>query len=167
MMVESGVWATVSAFILLLDLVTQTAFGQIDPFKRDLFQFVRTNLTLRLAIAPTYLDSELGISDALGPHTDIGIAVAGGGFADSYQEVRRGTFLPSESFSGYGAEGGLSVYHLFNPEQQIPLNGVLRGLARYSTYDREDETAANFQVPKNRTTFSVRTGLRLAGQQGV
>src|SRR5207245_4089448 len=72
--------------------------SQIDPVKRQLLQvgynaaleghppqsiyafyyqnqpgFLNTNLTLRLAIAPTYLDSELGISSALGEHTDLGI----------------------------------------------------------------------------------------------
>src|SRR5216684_1719793 len=78
------------------------ALGQIDPVKRELIQFgynapleghpplsayafyyrnqpdfLHTNLTLRLAIAPTYVDSELGISQALGAHTDLGIGVAG------------------------------------------------------------------------------------------
>src|SRR2546430_14482424 len=71
--------------------------AQIDPAKRELIQlgynlpledsgplnayafyylnvphFVRTNFTLRLAVAPVYLDSELGISRLLGPHTDLG-----------------------------------------------------------------------------------------------
>ena len=32
--------------------------------------FYRTNLTLRLALAPLYLDSELGIQHAIGPQTD-------------------------------------------------------------------------------------------------
>ena len=42
--------------------------------------FLQTNLTLRLAVAPVYLDSELGISGALGEHTDLGIGLAGGGY---------------------------------------------------------------------------------------
>jgi hypothetical protein len=40
-------------------------------------EFVRTNLTLRLAIAPAYSDGELGIRDVLSPSTDIGIGIAG------------------------------------------------------------------------------------------
>src|ERR1035438_7552930 len=73
------------------------SFAQIDPVKRDLIQFgynqafeghqplaayayyyhnqpdfLRTNLTLRLAVAPVYLDSELGFLGALGPITDLG-----------------------------------------------------------------------------------------------
>src|SRR5947199_9748203 len=95
------------------------ACAQIDPVKRELLQvgynaaleghpplsiyaflyenipqFPLTNLTLRLAIAPTYLDSELGISQTLGENTDLGIGLAGGGFADNYVEVRQGKFLP-------------------------------------------------------------------------
>src|SRR6185295_14403530 len=100
--------------------------GQIDPVRRDLIQlgydaalqgraplagyafyyhnqpsFLRTNLTLRLAAAPVYLDAELGFAGALGEHTDLGVGLAGGGFADSYSEIRRGKFLPGESFPGH------------------------------------------------------------------
>jgi hypothetical protein len=167
-----------------------TARGQIDPERRELIEFgynaaleghaplsayayyyrnqpdfLRTNLTLRLAVAPTYLDSELGIGHAIGEHTDLGIGVAGGGFADSYAEIRRGTYFPSESFDGYGAQTSLSLYHLFNPGHQIPLNGLLRGTAHFSTYDRGADTASNFQPPKDRGTFSVRTGLRWGGRE--
>src|SRR4051812_24469231 len=78
--------------------------AQIDPAKRELIQlgynlplegsgplsayafyylnlpqFVHTNLTLRLAVAPVYLDSELGISQAFGEHTHLGLGIAGGG----------------------------------------------------------------------------------------
>ena len=167
-----------------------TARGQIDPFKRELIEFgynsaleghaplsayafyyriqpgfLRTNLTLRLAVAPTYLDSELGISHVFGENTDLGIGVAGGGYADSYPEIRQGTYLSSESFDGYGAQTSLSLYHLFNPGAQIPLNGLLRGTAHFSTYDRSEDTASSFQLPKDRGTFSVRTGLRWGGRE--
>ena len=166
------------------------ARAQIDPVKRQLLQlgynaalqghppqsvyafyyqnqpeFVRTNLTLRLALAPTYLDSELGISHAIGQQTDLGIGVAGGGFADNYPEIRRGTYLPDESFTGYGGEFSLSVYHLFNPGQQIPLNGVVRGIAHYSTYERDSATESTFQLPPDHGTFSLRTGLRWGGRE--
>ena len=166
------------------------ARAQIDPVKRQLLQlgynaalqghppqsvyafyyqnqpeFVRTNLTLRLALAPTYLDSELGISHAIGQQTDLGIGVAGGGFADNYAEVRKGTYLPDESFTGYGGEFSLSVYHLFNPGQQIPLNGVVRGIAHYSTYERDSATESAFQLPPDHGTFSARTGLRWGGRE--
>ena len=89
------------ALALLLPLA---AAAQIDPVKRDLFQFgynqplegrapvagyayfyhnqpdfLRTNLTLRVALAPVYLDSELGFNHLLGPNTDFAIGAAGGG----------------------------------------------------------------------------------------
>jgi hypothetical protein len=164
--------------------------AQIDPVNRELIQlgynaafeghaplslyafyyrnkpeFLSTNLTLRTAVAPTYLDAELGISQALGEHTDLGFGLAGGGFADSYTEVQQGKYLPEQSFSGYGAEVSASIYHLFNPGQLIPLNGVLRGIAHYSTYERTDDTAKNFLIPDDRGTFSVRTGLRWGGRE--
>ena len=73
--------------------------------------------------------------------------MAGGGFADSYNEIRGGKFIPGESFDGHGGEMSASVYHLFNPADLIPLNLVVRGTAHYSVFDRDDETASNFQLP--------------------
>ncbi len=164
------------------------AFAQIDPVKRDLIQFgynaafeghapfagyafyyhnqpdfLRTNLTLRLALAPVYLDSEFGFVGGLGPHTDFAIGLAGGGFADSYNEIRGGTYYPSQSFEGSGGEISASVYHLFNPADQIPLNLILRGTAHYSTFARADSTSPMFQLPEDRGEFNVRTGLRWGG----
>ena len=165
-----------------------SASAQIDPVKRDLIQFgynqplegqsplgayafyyhnqpdfLRTNLTLRLALAPVYLDSELGFNHLLGPNTDFAIGVAGGGFADGYSEVDAGKYIKNQSFDGDGGELSSSVYHLFNPGDMIPLNYVLRGTAHYSAYERNNDTATTFQVPNNDTTFSVRTGLRWGG----
>jgi hypothetical protein len=162
--------------------------AQIDPVKRDLIQlgynqameghapfagyayyyhnqpdFLRTNLTLRLALAPVYLDSELGFREAFGPTTDFAIGLAGGGFADSYNEIRGGKFIPSESFIGHGGEISASIYHLFNPGDEIPLNLVLRGTAHYSTFSHTEDTASNFQIPCDRGDFSVRAGLRWGG----
>lgn len=164
------------------------ASAQIDPVKRDLLQlgyngvfegkqpfsgyayyyhnqpdFIRTNWTLRAAVSPTYIDSEWGISQALGPNTDIGIGVAGGGFADSYNEIRGGTFYESESFDGYGGEMSLSLYHLLDPGREIPLNLVLRGTAHYSVYARDDTTASTFSLPNDHLDGSVRAGLRFGG----
>ena len=168
-------------------LLPLAASAQIDPVHRDLIQFgynqpvegraplagymyyyhnqpdfLRTNLTLRLALAPTYLDSELGFDHALGPNTDFGLGAAGGGFADSYNEIRGGKWIEGESFDGHGAELSANVYHLFNPGQLIPLNLVVRGVAHYSVYER-NETAASFQLPEDGTAMSVRTGLRWGG----
>src|ERR1019366_8295232 len=171
----------------LVMCLPMVASAQIDPAKRDLVQFgynqpvegraplagymyyyhnqpdfLRTNLTLRLALAPTYLDSELGLGHALGPNTDLGLGLAGGGFADSYNEIRGGKWIEGESFDGHGAELSANIYHLFNPGQLVPLNLVMRGAAHYSTFDR-NETAANFQLPEDGGNFSFRTGLRWGG----
>jgi hypothetical protein len=164
------------------------AGAQIDPVRRDLIQlgynqafeghqplaayafyyhnqpdFLRTNLTLRLAVAPVYLDSELGFIGALGPDTDLGIGVAGGGFADNYNEIRGGQFFPEESFDGDGAELSASLYHLVNPGDMIPLNYILRGTAHYSFYGRNSDTASNFQLPNDHGDFSIRSGFRWGG----
>jgi hypothetical protein len=176
-----------SLFCGLALLIPFAVSAQIDPFARDLIQFgynqpmegrapiaayafyyhnqpdfLQTNLTLRLAVAPTYVDSELGFAHLLGPNTDLGIGVAGGGFADNYNEIRGGKWIQGESFDGYSAEMSASIYHLFNPGQLIPLNLVVRGAAHYSVYAR-DETAANFVLPDDGTDFNFRTGLRYGG----
>ena len=172
----------------LLLFVPAFASAQIDPVKRDLVQFgynqtfeghqplaayafyyhnqpdfLRTNLTLRLAVAPVYVDSEIGFVSLLGPNTDFAIGLAGGGFGDDYNEIRGGAFLSTESFGGSGAEISASIYHLFNPGDLIPLSFVLRGTAHYSVFSRDDETSPVFQLPADHGDFSVRTGLRWGG----
>lgn len=176
--------------ILFVWLGTTLAFSQIDPVQRDLVQigynaalqghppisayafyyhntpeFLRTNLALRIAVAPTYIDSELGVREALGPRTDLGIGAAGGGFADSYAEIRQGTYLPAESFVGHGAQLSLSAYHRFNPEAMIPLHGIVRTSARASFYNDSDSTDPDFVLPDNRGTFALRSGVRWGGRE--
>jgi len=136
-------------------------------YYRNQPDFLRTNLTLRLAVAPTYLDSEFGIRQILGRGTDLGIGLAGGGFGDSYYEIEQGKYLPGQSFDGYGGQLSLSLYHCFNPDDKIPLNGVLRGGAHYATYDPMDDTAPDFKVPEDMGIFSVRTGLRWGGREPI
>jgi len=176
------------ALFWLMLLVPGLVFAQIDPVRRDLIQlgynaafegraplagyafyyhnqpdFLETNLTFRLALAPVYLDSELGFVSGLGPNTDFAIGMAGGGFADGYNEIRGGTYWQNESFNGDGGEISASVYHLFNPGDEIPLNFVLRGTAHYSFFNGDDTTATNFALPADHGDFSVRTGLRWGG----
>jgi hypothetical protein len=169
------------------------AFAQIDPVKRELIQFGynqsligsspisayafyyynrpdfldNTNLTLRMAVAPVYMDSELGILHALGPNTHLGFGLAGGGFADSYYEVRQGDYLKAESFNGDGVTGAASIYHLFNPGHRIPLNGLLRVETHYAAYNRDDDTARSFVLPPNQPEFNVRAGFRFGGKEPV
>ena len=44
--------------------------------------------------------------------------------------------------------GALSLYHRFNPSQEIPLNGLIRVLGHFSTYDANDDTAPSFAFPQ-------------------
>ena len=175
--------------VLLLGVTTQ---AQLDPVKRDLIQagynqpiqgsaplsayayyylnhpnFVRSNLTLRLALAPVYMDSEFGFSQALGRDTDFAVGAAGGGFADSYAEIRTGNYFKEESFTGHGGGASASIYHRFNPAQQIPLTGVLRGELHYATYSRDNATAPSFVIPDDRGTLNLRTGFRWGGREPV
>jgi hypothetical protein len=172
--------------------VPLTCQAQIDPIKRQLLQFgynqplqghgplaayafyylnqpqfMRPDLTLRLAVAPTYLDSELGVSHAVGRQTDLGLGLAGGGFADGYAEVRAGQFVQGQSFDGHGGKLTASLYHRFNPGQRIPLNGVLRGRLEYTAYNRTGDTNDNFVLPPNHATLHLRTGLRWGGREPV
>jgi len=173
---------------LLLAAGPVTAMAQIDPATRDLVQFgynqpmegrepiagyayyyhnqpdfLATNLTLRLAVAPTYVDSDFGFVQGLGPNTDFSLGVAGGGFADSYNEIQGGKWIKQASFDGHSAEASANVYHLFNPGDLIPLNYVFRTTVHGSFFTANDDTAPNFRVPDDMTSFNVRTGLRYGG----
>lgn len=185
-------WGRLGIVIIGLGISCISASAQIDPDKRQLLhlgynapfqghapiaayafyylnrpEFYRDDLTLRMAIAPVYFDSELGLAHALGPNTDVGIGLAGGGFADSYREVRGGKYFPGESFDGYGGGGSLSLYHRFNPAQTIPLFGLVRGGVHYAAYTAGQDTARHFEVPDERASANFRAGLRLGGKEPV
>ena len=73
--------------------------------------------------------------------------------------------MQEESFSGDGGGLSTSIYHLFNPDQRIPLNAILKGSLYYSTYQRDDRTAPGFVLPESRPTAAVRAGLRWGGRE--
>lgn len=136
--------------------------------------FIWTNATLRTAIAPTYLDAEMGFKDALGAGTSLGVGLAGGGFADSYADMQHGELIDAQSFFGAGAESSISLYHIFNPMpegerpdslSEVPLQYILRNSLRGSFYSPNDNTASNFAVPGTVPTYNLRTGLRWGGQE--
>src|SRR5450432_1437454 len=62
--------------------------------------FFKTNTALRLAIAPAYVDGEVGFKHLLSPTTDVGLGFNGGMFGANYYEVRQGDYVKSESFNG-------------------------------------------------------------------
>jgi len=177
-------------WLCVLLVVRQESSGQIDPETRRLIQlgynqpleqkgpiagygffyynkpqFIETNWTLRLAVAPIYMDAELGISGLLGPNTDVGFGIAGGGFEETYPEIRGGVFRENESFVGHGGEASSSIYHRFNPGKTIPLWGVARLALHASVYDTDSHTDPNFQLPDDRQSVNVRTGLRYGGRE--
>jgi hypothetical protein len=179
-----------SLAVIALGISVGTAPGQIDSTKRELIQlgynqpleghaplsayafyylnlpeFLRTNFTLRLTVAPVYLDSELGIRQALGPYTDVGLGLAGGGFADSYYQFLRGKYWPEQSFIGYGGGGSANLYQRFNPHRAIPLSGIFRAEVHSSFYARDSRTAHTFTLPPDHATVAFRTGLRYGGQE--
>ena len=176
----------------LLFSVPLLTFAQIDPMHRNLLElgydqpivgqgpqavyayyyynnpeFIKTNMALRLALAPAYLYSELGFKQLLSPYTDIGIGLYGGAFGDNYFEVRQGYYYKNESFYGDGGGTALSIYQLLNPGMRIPLNLVARAGLIYSVYDDTSHTSPAFTLPENRVTGFIRTGLRFAGKEPV
>lgn len=184
----SNARSVLSAIVLCLSAVT--APGQIDPTPRRLLHvgynqplegksplslyafylhnqtnFLRPDWTLRAAVAPVWLDAELGWKNLLGEHTDVGLIVAGGGFARTYNEIRRGKWERGESFTGHGFSLGAAAYHLFNPDARLPLNGVLKLTADGSIFSRDDETASGFDLPSDFVSPVLRAGLRLGGQE--
>jgi hypothetical protein len=175
---------------LMVFCMAGTALGQVDPELRELLQagftqsiqgaspvaaygyyylnepnFFHTNVTLRLALAPVYMDSEVGLVGFLGPHTDLGIGLAGGGFADNYYEFDRGKYMPADSFTGDSAETSVSVYHLFDPGRLIPLFGLLRVKEHYSFYERNNDTGSGFVLPHDHSSLDWRAGFRFGGRE--
>ena len=177
------------ALALLLFGAAAPAGAQVDPEKRRLLQlgfnrpvdgrgplagyaYLYLNhpnpsktRTLRLALAPVYMDSEVAWKDAFGKDTDVGLGAAGGGYADSYQEMRGGTFLRGESFTGDGFKFSGSAYHAFGKFGPAPLAGVLRGEVRHAEYRRDNRTEPAFELPPAQTDFSLRAGARYGGME--
>ena len=126
---------------------------------------IGTNTALRLALAPVYLNSELGFRQLLSPYTDFGVGIEGGGYGDNYYEVRQGKFIKAESFNGHGGGASLSIYQLLNPGMRIPLHLVGRGGFHFSTFHDQSQTSPAFELPQDQYDPFTRAGLRLAGKE--
>lgn len=165
------------------------ALAQVDPMPRSLLQlgydqtlsgqgpqslyayyyynnpaFLRTNMALRLAVAPVYLYSEIGFRQVL-PHTDVGIGIRGGAFGENYYEINQGDYIKGESFDGSGGGASLNLYHLLDPGYFIPLNVVVHGGGDYVTYSATDKTDDRFRLPEDGPSAFARAGLRFAGKE--
>jgi hypothetical protein len=93
--------------VLAALLCSPAVHAQVDPVRRDLFefgydqplaghapvgayvfyylsrpQFGDADHALRIALSPVYVDAEWAVRDAFAPHTDVGIEISGGGIAD-------------------------------------------------------------------------------------
>lgn len=175
---------------LCLAGASETALAQLDPEKRRLIQlgynqplegsapiaaygffyynrpgFMQTNLTLRVAAAPIYADAELGISGVFTPQTDIGIGIAGGGFRDTYSEIRDGDYIKAESFTGHSADMNASIYHRLNPDFIVPAWVIGRASVHRALYSDDDDTDPNFEVPDDLNSFNFRAGVRVGGRE--
>ena len=180
----------VAALPIVLLGICPLALGQVDPYSRNLLQIgydqpigsqgpqaiyvyyyynnpalISTNTALRLAIAPAYLDGEIGFRQLLSRSTDMGIGLYGGAFGDNFYEVRQGDYHRSQSFYGSGGGTALSIYQRLNPGRLIPLNLVTRGGFRFSTFSPTRDTADDFEVPDNRPMPFARAGLRFGGKE--
>jgi hypothetical protein len=179
-------------FCILILLAAGRGLAQIDPEHRELLEagydqplegqgpqggyvfayyndpnLFNTNTALRLVVAPTYLNSELGLRQLISPTTDVGLGLEGGGYADNYYEIRQGKFIKGESFNGYG--GGIfdSIYQQLNPGMEIPLALIVRGGFHYATFHNANQTSDHFLLPSDQYDPFARVGLRLAGNQPV
>jgi len=181
--------SSLAVFSVLCSLI---AFGQVDPIERNLLEigyeqpfkgqdpqpvyayyyynspeFFNTNTALRMAIAPAYLDSEVGFKQLISRYTDVGLGVYGGAWGDNYYEVRQGDYIKAESFNGSGGGGSVAIYQLLDPGLKIPINLVGRAGARYTWFNGTSETADTFKVPEDRLTGFTRGGVRIAGKEPV
>jgi hypothetical protein len=129
--------------------------------------FPKTNQVLRLVVAPTYLDGELGFKGLLGENTDLGVGLFGGAYQYNYDEVRQGNYFRDESFDGNGGGANVSLYHLFNPAATVPLNGLLRASVDYRTFTGGPDTATRFELPEDQPFITLRTGFRYGGHEPV
>jgi hypothetical protein len=129
--------------------------------------FPTTNQVLRLVIAPGYVNSELGFKGLLGPLNDLAVGAFGGYGSENYAEVDKGSYSKEQSFWGSDVGGNVSLYHLFNPAQMIPLTGVLRETVDYVGYEKVDDTAGNFSLPGNLLISTTRAGFRWGGVEPV
>lgn len=179
-----GLWMGSGSVIRLL--------AQVDPEARDLLQFgynqafegrapfsgyafyyrnqpgfLSSNLTLRLVVAPVYLDAELAMREVLGQGTHVAVGVAGGGYGESYNEIRHGRYIESESFLGHGGTVSGSLYHRLDEGWRVPLYAMVRLSGFYTEYEEGDETASGFVLPPDHFGWRVRTGLRWGGSEPV
>ena len=176
--------------VMLLCAAAAPASAQMDPEKRQLIQvglnqaldrrgplaayvyyhlnvpyFFPPKRSLRLVVAPGYVDSELAFAKALGEKTDLGLGLAGGAFADSHTEIRDGRYFKGQSFRGDGVRASVSAYHDFPAIGPVPLAGILRAEGHHAKFRHDKTTDEPFVVPEPQSEVATRAGLRLGGRE--
>lgn len=176
------------AVLLLISSLASTARAQIDGSRRLLLEagyedglanpgpsspyaFLYLNRpgiagpgsALRLAVAPVYVDAELGLPGSLGSRTDVGLGLSGGGYAFGHSEVNRGNERKGEAFIGHGGGPSVSLYPRIGDIGPVPVNGVVRGALSYIDYQRASSSDASFEPPPDQWAFSGRAGIRAGG----
>jgi len=164
----------------ILHVGAESSLKGQEPMGAYLFYYwniphvIGTNEYLRLAIAPVYVDAELGFKSLLGEHTDFAVGAFGGLYANSYQEVDAGNYKKDQSFEGNGGGVSASIYHLLNPGARIPLSAVLRARMNYLSFTDSSDTGdrpgdpihnEHFALPQNQPTMTYRAGLRWGGKE--
>lgn len=117
----------------------------------------------RLALAPVYLDTELGLPRAFGGRTDIGLGFSGGGYAFGNAQVHRGDEKTGESYIGHGLAPSVSLYPRIGDVGQVPVSGVFRLSAVYTDFQRADRTDESYEPPPDEWTGVARAGVRAGG----
>jgi len=117
----------------------------------------------RLALAPVFLDTELGLPGALGGRTDVGLGFSGGGYAFGHAQVDRGDEKIGEAFIGHGLSPSVSLYPRLGDIGPVPVSGVFRLAAVYTDFQRDDGTDAAYEPPPDEWTGVARAGVRAGG----
>jgi hypothetical protein len=181
-----------AVLLIAFGACVSSARAQIDPFSRNLVElgydqplaghgpaaaylyyyynkpdYFGKDIDLRAAIAPAYLDSELGFKHLISPYTDVGLGLSGGAFGDNFYDVSQGKYLETQSFYGSGGGTSVSIYQLLDPGFLIPLNLFVRGGLHYSTYFETPQTSSAFKLPEDQLQAYTLVGLRFAGKQPV
>lgn len=154
---------------LLLEGGTEDGLGNPGPSSPYAFLYMNRpgaagpGTAWRLALAPVYAETELGLPGIFGRRTDVGLGFSGGGYAFGNAQVDRGSEKPGESYIGHGGGPSISLYPRIGDIGPVPLSGVIRLSAFYMDFQRTARTDAGYEPPPDEWTGSARAGLRAGG----
>lgn len=119
---------------------------------------------LRVVVSPVYLASELVRDRWPAAGNAVGLGIAGGFFADNFNEFRDGDYKRRESFWGHGGAASLSYYwRQLRIAGVLPVEGQLRLRPQYAVYTTGPDTRSAFRLPADSAIYSLRGGIRVGG----